>query len=139
MESALLTTSQRHSASGACRDSQLSNRYLHSTLLRTVASPPLQDTLVVSVMPMFKRLTYTALMRFGPLQDTLVVSVMEPAMTLEDELGRFSIAVRDIIQNVQVSRWTKEEDAGYIYDDFPIGGKTGKARIELELEFLPYW
>jgi hypothetical protein len=79
------------------------------------------------------------LLLFQLLQDMLVVSVMEPAMTLEDELGRFSIAVRDIIQNVQVSRWTKEEDAGYIYDDFPIGGKTGKARIELELEFLPYW
>jgi hypothetical protein len=73
------------------------------------------------------------------LQDTLVVAVMEPAMTIDDELGRFSIAVRDIIQNCQVSRWSKEEDAGYIYDDFPIGGKTGKARIELELEFLPYW
>jgi hypothetical protein len=73
------------------------------------------------------------------LQDTLVVSVMEPAMTLDDELGRFTIPVREIIQNVQVSRWTKDEDAGYIYDDFPIGGKSGKARIELELEFLPYW
>ncbi|WIA11325.1 hypothetical protein OEZ85_011448 [Tetradesmus obliquus] len=72
-------------------------------------------------------------------KDTLVVSVMEPAMTIDDELGRFTMAVRDIIQNVQVSRWSKEEDVGYVYDDFNIGGKTGKARIELELEFLPYW
>lgn len=67
------------------------------------------------------------------------MSVMEPAMTIDDELGRFTMAVRDIIQNVQVSRWSKEEDVGYVYDDFNIGGKSGKARIELELEFLPYW
>eukprot|EP00882_Tetradesmus_deserticola_P006163 GHRQ01006488.1.p1 GENE.GHRQ01006488.1~~GHRQ01006488.1.p1 ORF type:complete len:665 (+),score=277.92 GHRQ01006488.1:457-2451(+) len=72
-------------------------------------------------------------------KDMLLVSVMEPAMAIDDELGRVSIAVHDVIQHCQVSRWTKEEDAGYIYEEFPIGEKSGKARIELELEFLPYW
>lgn len=64
---------------------------------------------------------------------------MEPSIAIDGEIGTVYLPVSKIIANKQTSRWTKVEETGYMYDDFGIGGEHGQARIELEIEFLPYW
>lgn len=67
-----------------------------------------------------------------------MVNVYEPSIGIDADLGSRSIAVADVIANRQVSRWTEELQAGYVYDQYDLhGSKSGS--IELEIEFLPYW
>lgn len=71
-------------------------------------------------------------------QDSLSVKVFEKSLVGKDELGSVHMPLPDIIESVQVSRWTGEEQAGYMYRRFELANGDG-ASIELELEFLPYW
>jgi hypothetical protein len=51
-------------------------------------------------------------------QDKLEVSVIEPGLTAmtEDLHGSISVPVRQVVDSLQVSRWTGEEQAGYVYE-----------------------
>ncbi|KAF8057744.1 SYT2 [Scenedesmus sp. PABB004] len=71
--------------------------------------------------------------------DTLEVSVVLPGLALDDTLGSLTLAVSDIIASRQVSRWTGAEQAGYVHETYPLGAGGSQGRLELEIEFLPYW
>ena len=64
------------------------------------------------------------------------MSVMEPGLPTDDELGALVLKVPDVLDSLQVSRWTGKEQAGYMKGWMALGNGDG-AEIELEVEFLP--
>ncbi|KIZ05272.1 hypothetical protein MNEG_2693 [Monoraphidium neglectum] len=69
------------------------------------------------------------------LADDLVVTVMEPGL-INDELGTLTIKLPDVLDSTMVSRWTGQEQAGYLHKTLPLGDGDG-GMLEIEVEFLP--
>lgn len=67
-----------------------------------------------------------------------VPGITLPGLGMSEGLGSVQLSVTDVIASRQVSRWTSEEQVGYMYRAFDLQGGAG-GRLELEIEFLPYW